>query len=250
MAVETILEVASGPRAGEKIRLEEGQVMMVGRTARAQFVLPDDAAMSSAHFLVRRMDQICRIHDQRSTNGTLVNGQRVENATLEDGDQVLAGETRFVYHRTETTGPPRFGSWLLHAVPEGWESLAPQCVRRTVQGAFPSNAVFTEDKLEPDKTLAKYVEDQKVVLAHLLPDAKVVPGPPASIAGADEVQQLGVAYTREGRNIIQRQYYARHAAVAGVLTLTTTREEFSSVQAEFDAIVAKAELAPVSETQT
>jgi pSer/pThr/pTyr-binding forkhead associated (FHA) protein len=41
------------------------------------------------------------VHDLGSTNGTLVNGRRVENATLADGAVVRLGNTTLTLHQRQ-----------------------------------------------------------------------------------------------------------------------------------------------------
>jgi hypothetical protein len=91
-----ILEVKSGPLAGQKIALLTGHTMLVGRAAgRAQFALPDDTFMSGVHFAVECAPQGCRVQDRKSSNGTFLNGARVHEAMLANGDEIKGGQTIF-----------------------------------------------------------------------------------------------------------------------------------------------------------
>jgi pSer/pThr/pTyr-binding forkhead associated (FHA) protein len=90
------LEVQSGSRKGEKIRLNLGQVVRIGRSAKSDFAFDDDSHMSSAHFSVDWRVDGCHLGDLKSRNGTLVNGQKVDSATLKHGDTIAAGETAFL----------------------------------------------------------------------------------------------------------------------------------------------------------
>ena len=57
----------------------------------------DDVNVSRKHTVIERRDNgQWRITDLGSTNGTLVNGRRVTQAILQDGDRVLLGETTLV----------------------------------------------------------------------------------------------------------------------------------------------------------
>lgn len=93
-----ILEVVGGPGAGHKRLLKAGQSLRVGRTEDADFVLSFDPALSGVHFAAECQVAGCRIKDLNSRNGTFVNGQRVEEAIVSDGDEVEAGKTRFAVH--------------------------------------------------------------------------------------------------------------------------------------------------------
>lgn len=66
---------------------------IVGRSASARLVLDHDT-ISRRHAQLRRTDDGWEILDLGSTNGTWVNGWRVERAALNPGDVVHLGEVR------------------------------------------------------------------------------------------------------------------------------------------------------------
>jgi pSer/pThr/pTyr-binding forkhead associated (FHA) protein len=76
-------------------RLPAGSIKTVGRTARADFIL-DAALVSRVHcrLTADKSDQLV-IEDLGSTNGTLVNGARVERHVLKPGDIVTIGRVEF-----------------------------------------------------------------------------------------------------------------------------------------------------------
>src|SRR5512147_1375474 len=55
----------------------------------------DDHEMSRHHFVVSAEKGRYSITDQHSTNGTWVNGRRIETATLRENDRIRAGSTQF-----------------------------------------------------------------------------------------------------------------------------------------------------------
>jgi pSer/pThr/pTyr-binding forkhead associated (FHA) protein len=65
----------------------------VGRTSKSDFVLPTDTHLSGMRFEVALEENECRLRDLKSTNGTMLNGQRTNEAALRDGDTIVAGET-------------------------------------------------------------------------------------------------------------------------------------------------------------
>ncbi len=93
--------------AGRYLAVEEGdEVVMlplaadllhIGRSPAADIVL-DDASVSRRHALVTRRGERTVILDDRSLNGVHVNGVRVGEAELHDGDEVAIGHVllRFV----------------------------------------------------------------------------------------------------------------------------------------------------------
>ena len=71
-------------------------VTHVGRGMIADVRL-DDHTVSARHaIVVARADRL-RILDDRSTNGTVVNGRRIDEAELHDGDVVVLGRVVLTY---------------------------------------------------------------------------------------------------------------------------------------------------------
>ena len=64
--------------------------MHVGRGLAADLRL-DDNSVSRRHAIVVPRPSGARILDDRSANGTLVNGRRVQQADLHDGDVIVLG---------------------------------------------------------------------------------------------------------------------------------------------------------------
>jgi pSer/pThr/pTyr-binding forkhead associated (FHA) protein len=84
--------------AGEHVLLQlAADVMHIGRSPAADIVL-DDASVSRRHALVARRGNRTVILDDRSRNGIHVNGERVTEAVLHDGDAIVLGRValRFV----------------------------------------------------------------------------------------------------------------------------------------------------------
>jgi pSer/pThr/pTyr-binding forkhead associated (FHA) protein len=90
------LLVIQGPYVGRQIQVGVGQVFRVGRTDRAEHAFPNDTYLSGAHFEVGCDEQGCRVRDLGSSNGTFINGAKVELAAVQEGDQIAAGETIFL----------------------------------------------------------------------------------------------------------------------------------------------------------
>ena len=76
-------------------RMAPGSVKTLGRTARADFIL-DAALVSRLHCRLTAdvTDQLV-VEDLTSTNGVLVNGERVDRQVLKPGDRVTIGRVDF-----------------------------------------------------------------------------------------------------------------------------------------------------------
>src|SRR6187399_2484374 len=77
------------------LRLPSGAIKTVGRTARADFIV-DAALVSRLHCRLTAdvSDQLV-VEDLGSTNGTLVNGKKVNRGVLRVGDTLRVGRVEF-----------------------------------------------------------------------------------------------------------------------------------------------------------
>ncbi len=87
-----LLLVRSGPTAGARYLLD-GDVATVGRHPEADIFF-DDVTVSRRHAEITRTGTVFELVDQRSLNGTYVNGERVDRAVLVDGSEVRIGKFR------------------------------------------------------------------------------------------------------------------------------------------------------------
>jgi pSer/pThr/pTyr-binding forkhead associated (FHA) protein len=95
--VAVILEIKAGPMSGEKIAIRNGETKTFGRVAgRANIALPHDNGMSGLHFSVECGPQGATLKDNKSTNGTFLNGARVNESPLNNGDEIRTGQTQFL----------------------------------------------------------------------------------------------------------------------------------------------------------
>ena len=93
--MRVVLEVQSGPAAGKKTWLRPGQRVAIGRTEASDCVSPHDGHISSRHFALECDSHACLVRDLGSSNGTFLNGQKVSEAVVQNGDQIVAGQTTF-----------------------------------------------------------------------------------------------------------------------------------------------------------
>lgn len=96
-----VLEIVEGAAAGRKKALRAPLVMTVGRSDAADWMVSEDSAMSSIHFQVSVSGDGCVVTDLDSTNGTMVDGQRISSQELTDGDRITAGTTVFRLSMTQ-----------------------------------------------------------------------------------------------------------------------------------------------------
>jgi serine/threonine-protein kinase len=101
--MEVVLRVKSGPHTGEERLVEEGDRFVVGRSSQVRFSMHEDKLLSREHFQIELKPPVCTLRDLGSTNGTKVNGLRVESTQLRDGDAIAAGDSEFAVHISETT---------------------------------------------------------------------------------------------------------------------------------------------------
>lgn len=84
------LRFISGKYQGGEFPLEDEREVIVGRSSDLDMVLVEEM-VSRRHARIRLSEGTVNIDDLGSTNGTFVNGERISNAKLNEGDRVLIG---------------------------------------------------------------------------------------------------------------------------------------------------------------
>ena len=85
--------MAAGPQTGRVFTFEQHETFMIGRSEDSHFCLPQDRYFSRHHCILEIAPPQCFLRDLGSTNGTFVNGIRVDTAHLKNGDRIQGGET-------------------------------------------------------------------------------------------------------------------------------------------------------------
>ena len=91
-----ILRTVTEGQPEKTFRILPGNERTIGRATGADFII-DAALVSRVHCRVSALaDGQLEIRDLESTNGTYVNGERIETARLASGDRLLVGRVEFV----------------------------------------------------------------------------------------------------------------------------------------------------------
>jgi|GEM_PF-414994 len=73
--------------------------LTIGRSSKdCDIAIPDDGHASRVHAQIRYDGAKYVCCDLGSTNGTLVNGEKIDSVVLKDGDEIQVGQTYFVFH--------------------------------------------------------------------------------------------------------------------------------------------------------
>jgi pSer/pThr/pTyr-binding forkhead associated (FHA) protein len=88
-----IFEVISGPYRGQAIKLVQGQVITIGRSPECTVTFAD-SQLSARHAEFDWSEQGFSVFDLGSSNGTFLNGKRLEGrASMALGDHLQVGQT-------------------------------------------------------------------------------------------------------------------------------------------------------------
>ena len=94
-----MLRTAEDAKQPFLFRITPGNIKTVGRAPRADFVV-DAALVSRLHCRLAAGAGEIEAVDLESTNGTYVNGQRVERAMLKEGDKLRVGAVELTVIKT------------------------------------------------------------------------------------------------------------------------------------------------------
>ncbi|MEW6741132.1 MAG: FHA domain-containing protein [Planctomycetota bacterium] len=89
-----IIQHLTGSRQGDVDAFEQA-VISIGRASESNLYFDSrrERGVSAHHAVIRYASERFELVDTRSTNGTYVNGRRVERAVLEDGDVIRFGSS-------------------------------------------------------------------------------------------------------------------------------------------------------------
>jgi len=98
---EASIPYLSDPTGQE--HLLHNDVTRMGRAVENEIVILDKRS-SREHAVIRREGRRVLLEDQGSTNGTYLNGERLQQVVqLRDGDQIKVGDVAFIFHDPEMT---------------------------------------------------------------------------------------------------------------------------------------------------
>lgn len=96
-----ILRTVSEDLPERTFRVLPGSIRTIGRATGADFIV-DAALVSRVHCRVTALaDGVLEVRDLESTNGTFVNGSRIESARLAPGDRVQVGRVEMIALRED-----------------------------------------------------------------------------------------------------------------------------------------------------
>lgn len=90
------LQVSAGPDEG-KVLVSDKERLCCGAHSSNDLILVEDRTASRHHFEIQYTERGYLLVDLNSTNGTFLDGRRVERAYLSSGSQILAGSSTLVF---------------------------------------------------------------------------------------------------------------------------------------------------------
>ena len=94
-----MLKTAEDAESPFSFRILPGIIKTIGRAKRADFIV-DAALVSRVHCRLTAGATELEVIDLESTNGTFVNGERTDRATLKTGDRLGVGRVELVIERS------------------------------------------------------------------------------------------------------------------------------------------------------
>jgi len=96
----------SGPYQGKSVGIPQGKTITLGRNRDLELSLPD-SKLSRRHCQIGFRDEHYVLKDLKSTNGTFVNGERLDGeAVLNDFDRIVIGDIEIEFHHSEKVPLP------------------------------------------------------------------------------------------------------------------------------------------------
>ncbi len=122
---QLVLRFISGKYQGGEFPLVEGIPVIVGRSSDLDMVLVEEM-VSRRHAHIEMRGGVVRVEDLGSTNGTFVNGERIQHASLTEGDRLLIGTSILKLVAVDESPPGSRRN--LQGVAQGQETSRPATV--------------------------------------------------------------------------------------------------------------------------
>ena len=151
------LRVIAGPQTGRVFTFDQHETFMIGRSEDSQFCLPHDRYFSRNHCLLEIAPPQCFLRDLGSTNGTFVNGIKVETAHLKNGDRIQGGETVL---EVEVSGDHKTVQYTRGGAPVLSETIPSLITVQCLNCGIPSKA----EASRPDAKLSFLCDDCREAL--------------------------------------------------------------------------------------
>ncbi len=151
------LEVHPPGKRAYEVPIARG-ALSIGRSARAgnDLVLEEDGLVSRRHARIELdSDGRFTLYDIDTTNGTRVNGRRIDNRTLSSGDEILIGATRIIFRQESDPSdwreaPPALGGAGTET-PELGAGGAGRALRAPGTRPRPARLVLTDGERDLDE---------------------------------------------------------------------------------------------------
>jgi eukaryotic-like serine/threonine-protein kinase len=167
------LKVTAGPYKGRIFSFTQHDTFLIGRNPDAHLCLPDDRYFSRNHCLLEMNPPHSHVRDLGSTNGTFLNGRRVQEGYLINGDRIQCGETILVVEVTTESHDLLSETTQDAGVPKRPVLVMVECVNCGRREQAQASA--------PDEHLTFLCEDCRIELKRS----------PQAIPGYDTVKLLG-----------------------------------------------------------
>ncbi len=175
------LQITSGPRKGEIIALDTEQLpLTIGRDAENRLCI-ESAAISRFHAEIVTENGQYFLKDLKSTNGTFLNGRRIEKEKLGPGDELAVANINLCVEATPSTvyehnapmhlsvsiDKPAYLEKTLRVTQATQEIVAVERIRRTSRFDFSNSLTALQHLYRADEVLREF-EDLNRLLEHFL----------------------------------------------------------------------------------
>ncbi len=124
------LHLFGDPAPYDRFILEDKETF-IGRNKDKCKIFLDDQEVSGVHAVIRKTNMSCTLEDLNSSNGTLVNGQRINKIDLMNGDEFVIGGTTFTVQVKSDLLQEEYGR--LMPVEEGQEITKEEVIEEEVE---------------------------------------------------------------------------------------------------------------------
>jgi hypothetical protein len=88
-------------KTGEQINIDKAEFKIGHKASEVDYAVTDNSAISRVHCVITKRNGVCFVRDNKSTNGTFVNGSELplgKEQFLTNGASMILGDEEFIFH--------------------------------------------------------------------------------------------------------------------------------------------------------
>lgn len=218
----------------------EDDEIRIGRDSKKCQIVLNDTEVSSVHAILRKTPMSLSLEDQNSSNGTILNGQRINKSELTNGDEFIVGSTTFTVRVSSDLIEAESGRLMpvergqvIERIEEIEEEVPLEANALDLEQGPPEKSIIKRILKDPKKKRILIGAAVALLVLSLLEEEQSAPKPPPKV-----VQQKPAAPPKPGKRILSPEEIQALEARFKIAEAYVREKKLDEALAELEQIIA------------